>query len=117
MYGFVSTDKTKQPRHVMCPWRRIICIILGNIAIFVHGLFVAFKPYYAVLNYFYAGMLKRYKTRLKTHPVQYYAKPGTHHMSWLLSFVCGYKTVHVYTLFSASEVNIKHACAVIMQAL
>ena len=47
----------------------------------------------------------------------YYAKPGTHHMSWLLSFVCGYKTVHVYTLFSASEVNIKHACAVIMQAL
>ena len=39
-----------------------------DIDIFDSGLLVAFKPYYAVLIHFYASLLKRYITRLKTHP-------------------------------------------------
>ena len=33
-----------------------------------HGLLDVFNPYYAVLNYFCAGMLKTYFKPLKTHP-------------------------------------------------
>ena len=41
-----------------------------DIDIFESGLLVAFTPYYAVLIHFYAGLLKRYITRLKTHPCE-----------------------------------------------